>query len=457
MASTVDKSDFTKGSIPNNIIRMAIPLTIALLVNALYSIVDRIYLGHIPGAGAFALTGVGLAFPIITIVTSFQNLFGNGGAPVFAMASGKGDKKLASKYMNTAAIMLLVMGVALTIIGFLVKEDVLWMIGASNDTFDYANEYLDVYLLGTVFVMISLGLNPYINAQGHPKVGMATVLIGAVINIILDPVFIFVLNMGVKGAAIATIISQFFSAIWVLFFLFKQAPLKLDFSGFKLELPILKKIIGLGLIDFCFAVTNSAVSMICNARLQFLGGDSWVASMTVISSLREVLLTVNHGLTGGASPSISYNYGANRYDRVKGTRRWLFGIMMCYFLMVWALTMFAPGMLAGLFCSDPVVYECCKVAIRLFFCLQFFMVFQSVGQTTFKSLGMSKYGLFFSLFRKVILVIPLVYLLPNIAGLGVYGVFLSEPTSDIVGGLSCYFTMRNVTKRKFAREASIES
>ena len=267
-----DKSDFTQGSIPQNILRMAVPMTAALLINALYSIVDRIYLGHIPDAGSFALTGIGLAFPIITIITAFQNLFGNGGAPLFAMASGKGDKQLAATYLQNAAFMLVATGLLLTAVSYAVKKPVLWMIGASQDTFPYANEYLNVYLVGTVFVMISVGLNPYINAQGYARIGMLTVMIGAFINIILDPLFIFVFNMGVKGAAIATIIAQFISAMWVLKFLFgKQAPIRLSFKGFRPDIGIIGKIMALGVTDFCFAITNSAVSMFSNAQLHTRG------------------------------------------------------------------------------------------------------------------------------------------------------------------------------------------
>lgn len=452
---TRNRSDFTQGSIPGNIVRLAVPMTLAVLVNALYSVVDRIYLGHIPGAGSFALTGVGLAFPIITIITAFQNLFGNGGAPLFAITSGKGEKEKAGSYMNNAAFMLVLTGILLTALGFLVKEKVLWVIGASADTFSYANEYLDVYLLGTVFVMVSLGLNPYINAQGYARTGMFTVLIGAVVNIALDPLFIFVLGMGVRGAAIATVIAQMCSAVWVLFFLFRTAPIRLSFKGFRPDWNLILRIMSLGTTDFCFAVTNSAVSMICNARLQLLGGDSWVASMTVISSMREILYTVNHGLSGAASPIISYNYGAKRFDRVRSCVNWMFGLIFTCFIITWFIVMAFPGFFVSLFCSDQSLYENCATAIRLFFCLQFFMAFQSTGQATFKSLGMARHALFFSLFRKAILVIPLVFILPNLFGLGVYGIFLAEPVSDVVGGVSCYTTMRIVTARKFRKEAGV--
>ena len=456
MRQSTDKSDFTQGSIPQNIVRMAVPMTAALLINALYSIVDRIYLGHIPGAGSYALTGIGLAFPIITIITAFQNLFGNGGAPLFAMARGKGDKELAAGYLANAAFMLVLTGVILTAVAYAVKRPVLRLIGASDVTFPYADDYLNIYLIGTVFVMISLGLNPYINAQGYARTGMLTVMIGAFINIALDPLFIFVFNMGVKGAAIATIIAQFVSAMWVLKFLSgKHAPVRLRFTGFKPNLRIIGKIMALGVTDFCFALTNSAVSMFSNARLALLGGDAWVGAMTVISSIREVALTVMHGMSGAAKPIMSYNYGAKQFKRVRSTSNCLLVIVLVYYLLIWILLMAWPGFFAGLFTEEGDVYRCSITAIRVFFCLQFFMAMQSTGQSTFTALGMAKHALFFSLFRKVILVIPLVFILPNLFNLGVLGVFAAEPVSDVIGGTACFVTMKIATRKKLREGAEI--
>ena len=456
MKQGTDKSDFTQGSIPQNIVRMAVPMTAALLINALYSIVDRIYLGHIPGAGSYALTGIGLAFPIITLITAFQNLFGNGGAPLFAMARGKGDRELAGRYLQNAAFMLVLTGLILTAVSYIVKRPVLRLIGASDITFPYADDYLNVYLIGTVFVMISLGLNPYINAQGYARTGMLTVMIGAFINIALDPLFIFVFNMGVKGAAIATIIAQFVSATWVLKFLFgKHAPVRLSFKGFKPDFRIIGKIMALGVTDFCFALTNSAVSMFSNARLALLGGDAWVGAMTVISSIREVAHTIMHGVAGAAKPIMSYNYGAKQFKRVRSASNYLLSIVfVCYFL-IWILLMVWPGFFAGLFTEEGDVYRCSITAIRVFFCLQFFMALQSTGQSTFTALGMARHALFFSLFRKAILIIPLVFILPNLFNLGVLGVFAAEPVSDIVGGTACFVTMKIATRKKLQEGAEI--
>ena len=456
MKQGTDKSDFTQGSIPQNIVRMAVPMTAALLINALYSIVDRIYLGHIPGAGSYALTGIGLAFPIITLITAFQNLFGNGGAPLFAMARGKGDRELAARYLQNAAFMLVLTGLVLTAVSYVVKRPVLRLIGASKVTFPYADDYLNVYLIGTVFVMISLGLNPYINAQGYARTGMLTVMIGAFINIALDPLFIFVFKMGVKGAAIATIIAQFISAMWVLKFLFgKHAPVRLSFNGFKPDIRIIGKIMSLGVTDFCFALTNSAVSMFSNARLALLGGDAWVGAMTVISSIREVTLTVMHGVSHASKPIMSYNYGAKQFRRVKSTSNHLLVIVLVYYLLVWACLMSFPGFFAGLFTEEGDVYRCSITAIRVFFCVQFFMALQTSGQSTFTSLGMAKHALFFSLFRKAILVIPLVFILPNLFNLGVLGVFAAEPVSDVIGGTACFVTMKFATRKKLQEGAEI--
>ena len=456
MKQGTDKSDFTQGSIPQNIVRMAVPMTAALLINALYSIVDRIYLGHSPGAGSYALTGIGLAFPIITLITAFQNLFGNGGAPLFAMARGKGDRELAARYLQNAAFMLVLTGLVLTAVSYVVKRPVLRLIGASEVTFPYADDYLNVYLIGTVFVMISLGLNPYINAQGYARTGMLTVMIGAFINIALDPLFIFVFKMGVKGAAIATIIAQFISAMWVLKFLFgKHAPVRLSFNGFKPDIRIIGKIMSLGVTDFCFALTNSAVSMFSNARLALLGGDAWVGAMTVISSIREVTLTVMHGVSHASKPIMSYNYGAKQFRRVKSTSNHLLVIVLVYYLLVWACLMSFPGFFAGLFTEEGDVYRCSITAIRVFFCVQFFMALQTSGQSTFTSLGMAKHALFFSLFRKAILVIPLVFILPNLFNLGVLGVFAAEPVSDVIGGTACFVTMKFATRKKLQEGAEI--
>ncbi len=444
--------DFSQGSVLGNIVRMAIPMTLALLVNVLYSVVDRIYIGRMPQVGALALTGIGLAFPIITVITAFQNLFGSGGSPLFSMELGRGNISLAKEYLANSAFMLVLTGAILTVVCYFVKSNVLWLIGASGQTFQYANDYLDIYLIGTIFVMVSLGLNPYINALGYAKTGMLTVLIGAVINIVLDPLFIFVFNMGVKGAALATVISQFVSAIWVLLFLCsKKVEVRLSFKGFRPSWKKISQITSLGLTEFCFALTNSAVSMLYNAKLQVLGGDSWVGAMTVVNSLREVFMTLIHGTTASARPIISYNYGGRYYNRVRSSIRSMFIIIFVYYIVVWALFMLFPGVFASLFVQDSNVLECARIGIRLFFCMQFFMAFQLTGQSTFTALGMAKHALFFSLFRKVILVIPFALILPNIMNLGVYGIFLAEPVSDVIGGLSCFTTMYFSVYRKLPK------
>ncbi len=305
-----NQNDFSKGSLVGNILRLAGPMTLALLVNTLYSIVDRIYIGHI-AEGKLALTGIGLAAPILMVISAFQALWSSGGAPLFSIARGEKNEERACRIQGNAYFMLLVMGLSLTILGYLFKAPVLWWTGASADTFPYADAYLSVYLLGTVFVMTGVGMNPYINAQGFGKTGMLTVLIGAVTNLLLDPLFIYAFRWGVRGAAAASVLSQMLSAAWVLRFLTGKRvllPLKLPFL--KPDPAILKKMLGLGIAGFTMAFTNSAVSFVYNNTLSRLGGDTHVAVMTILNSLRELSFMPASGVTEAAKPVLGYNYGA---------------------------------------------------------------------------------------------------------------------------------------------------
>ena len=304
-------SDFSKGSVKGNILRLAGPMTLAQLINLLYNIIDRMYIGHLPENSTPALTGLGLTFPIITIVTAFSNLFGMGGSPLFSIARGKRDEEQAGRIMGTTFSMLVLAGLVLTAVVLLVKEPLLYLFGASDQTFPYADQYLSIYLCGSTFVMISLGMNNFINAQGFARKGMLTVLIGAVLNIILDPIFIFAFDMGVRGAALATILSQMVSAVWVLHFLMgKQAVVRLTLPHLRVRWPLLKDILGLGTSGFVMSVTNGLVQIACNATLQTWGGDIYVAVMTVINSIREVVSMPVSGLTNAAQPVLGFNYGA---------------------------------------------------------------------------------------------------------------------------------------------------
>lgn len=313
----VHQTDFSKGTVSRNIISVAIPMTAAQVLNLLYNIVDRIYIGMIPGTGQTALGGLGLCFPIIMLITAFTNLFG-GASPLCGIALGKKDEKEASLVMGNALSLLLISGTLLMVVGLIFHKPILYLFGASDSTYPYASQYITIYLLGTLAVMTALGMNPYINSQGFARVGMLTVVLGACTNIILDPVFIFLFHLGVRGAAIATVISQTFSAIWVLKFLTgKQAVLKLKLSTMKLSLPRVLSISALGFSSFIMSFTNSLVQVVCNKTLQQFGGDLYISIMTILNSVRAIAQTPVGGLSNGASPVLSFNYGRKNYKAVK--------------------------------------------------------------------------------------------------------------------------------------------
>ena len=318
MKMAASENDFSRGSIARHIFGLALPMTVAQLINVLYSVVDRIYIGHLPHASAQALTGIGLCLPIITIISAFANLFGMGGAPLCSIARGGHEEKRAQNVMGNSFSMLIVSGAVLMMLCLIFKRPILYLFGASSDTFSYADQYITIYLIGTLFVMTSLGMNNFINAQGFGRMGMLTVLLGAVMNIILDPIFIFVFGLGVRGAAIATVISQGASAVWVLRFLTgKKALLRLTRESLKLNFALVKEITLLGTSGFVMSVTNGTVQIVCNAVLARHGGDLYVGIMTVINSVREIITMPVTGLTSGAQPVIGYNCGAGCYKRVK--------------------------------------------------------------------------------------------------------------------------------------------
>lgn len=437
-----NKNDFSQGSMAKNILSLALPMTLAQLINVLYSVVDRMYIGHIPNASTLALTGVGLTFPIISIVSAFANLFGMGGAPLCSIARGKGEHERAETIMNHSFALLVLCSLVLTVVCLLFKEPVLYLFGASEQTFAYADAYLSIYICGTVFVMVGLGMNNFINSQGFGRIGMMTVLLGAVVNIVLDPLFIFVCGWGVRGAALATVISQALSALWVLKFLTgKHAIYRLNVQKMKLKLSLVREIVTLGLSSFIMAFTNGAVQVACNATLQTYGGDLYVGIMTVLNSVREVLSLPALGLTNGAQPVIGFNYGAGEYRRVRQGIRFMSVICIGYTVLAWVCTMLFPEAFIHLFNSEPELLEKGVPALNLYFFGFFMMSLQFSGQSSFVALGKSKQAIFFSLFRKVIIVIPLTLFLPACFGLGVDGVFLAEPISNFIGGLACFGTM----------------
>ncbi|MCD7753862.1 MAG: MATE family efflux transporter [Clostridiales bacterium] len=451
--------DFSRGSIGRHILHIAAPMTLAQLINVLYNIVDRVYIGLLSEDATNALTGLGVAFPVCTIVIAFANLVGSGGAPLFSIQRGAGDEEEAGRILDTSFALLVGLGLVLSAVGLAVREPLLYLLGASEATFGYADAYLSVYLLGTVFVMLSLGLNAFINAQGFSGVGMLTVTIGAVCNLILDPIFIFRLEMGVQGAALATVISQGLSALWTFVFLTgKRTLIRLHPDVRRLwrergsGLPErVGRILSLGLSGFIMSVTNSAVQIVANVNLSWYGGDLYIAAMTIINSVREVVQMVTFGISNGAQPIISYNYGAGQYDRVRTAIRITGVALLIYTAAAWLAVMaFAPQMVR-VFNRDEALLPVAVQSMHLYFFGYVMMAFQFTGQCVFQALGRSRQAVFFSLLRKVFIVIPLTFLLPLIAGLGADGVFLAEPVSNFVGGLACFLTMYFTVYRRLGR------
>ena len=437
-----DENDFSKGSVVRHILSLAAPMTLAQLINVLYSVVDRIYIGHLPHASAQALTGIGLCLPIITIISAFANLFGMGGAPLCSIARGGHQEKRAQTVMGNSFSMLLLTGAVLMIFCFAVKKPLLYMFGASESTYGYADQYITIYLLGTIFVMVSLGMNNFINAQGFGKMGMLTVLLGAVMNIILDPILIFGFDMGVRGAAIATVISQGASALWVFLFLTgKKALFRLNRAAMRLQASVVKEITFLGTSGFVMSVTNGTVQIVCNAVLARYGGDVYVGIMTVINSVREIATLPLNGLTSGAQPVMGYNYGAGCYRRVKSAIKFITVVGIIFSLILWAVVFLEPRFFLHLFTQEKDLIEQGIPAMQIYFCGIFMMALQFVGQSTYVALNRPKQAVFFSLFRKVIIVVPLTILLPMVEGLGTDGVFWAEPVSNVIGGTACFVTM----------------
>lgn len=432
-----------------NILQMALPMTVAQLINILYNVVDRMYLGKLPGH--LSLTGLGLCLPIISILMGFANLCGMGGAPLCSIHRGKGEDGEAERILGNSFALLLLFGAGLTALGLAFRRPILYLFGASDLTFPYANDYLTIYLLGTLFVMIGLGMNPFINAQGFSRMGMMTVALGAAVNIVLDPIFIFALDMGVRGAALATVLAQGCSALWVLKFLTgRRALLRLRWNTLRLQAARVRRILALGASGFAMSMTNSLVQVLCNASLQHYGGDLYVGVMTVINSIREVVSMPVQGITNGCQPVLGYNYGAGEYERVRRGIRFTTVLTVGYSVAAWALVMAVPELLIRIFNDEPELIAAGIPAFRLYFAAFFCMSFQFIGQSVFVGLGRSKSAVFFSLLRKAFIVAPLTLLLPGL-GMGVDGVFAAEPVSNVLGGLACLLTMYITVYRRLGR------
>ena len=445
------QNDFSKGNIPRTITRLAIPMILAMLVNALYSVVDRIYIGHLSGVGQTALTGIGLCYPITMAIAAFSYLVGNGGGPLTSILRGAKDDEGAEKVLGNSITLLVLFGILVPLICFFIQKPVLYLFGASDATYPYAREYITIYLSGSLPVMLTLGLNPFLNAQGFTRTGMMTVLIGAVCNIVLDPLFIFVFGMGVRGAAVATVISQTVSAVWVIAFLLgKKNLIRVRKQFLRLQRDVSMRIMGLGVSTFIMNLTEAAISAVFNASLSRFGGDIYVTVMTVATSVSQLVFMPLSGFAQGAQPVTGYNYGAREYTRVKQCFWFLVKASVTYAVLAWLVLMIFPRQLIGIFNNDPTLMETAIPMFRVFFCMNFIMSLQMSAQNTFVAMGEAKKATFFALYRKVLLLIPLILILPRI-GFGITGVFAAEPVADTISALTCFTTFLLTAYRKLGR------
>lgn len=413
------------------LVRLSIPAVTAQIVNLLYNMVDRIYVGHIPDIGSQALTGLGVCMPLILIISSFASLVG-GGSPRASILLGKGKREEAEKILGNCTTMLIVISVLLTILLLLFGDTLLMMFGASENTIGYASDYMRIYACGTIFVQLSLGLNFFITAQGFAKTGMLSVLIGAVSNIILDPIFIFVFHMGVQGAALATIISQGISAVWILRFLVKKSALKIRVCNLRLSGKIILPCLALGLAPLIMQSTESIIAICFNSSLLKYGGDTAVGSMTILTTIMQLSMLPLVGLTQGGQPIIGYNFGAKNAKRVRETFKLELIAALIYSILLWLLIMLFPQMFARIFTPDAWLVSYAAWALRIYMAVSFVMGIQVVCQQTFMAIGNAKTSLFLAILRKIILLIPLIYILPHLFSDQVMSVFLAEPVADII-------------------------
>ncbi|MPQ44541.1 MATE family efflux transporter [Clostridium tarantellae] len=418
------------------LVKLALPAIIAQIVNVLYNIVDRMFIGR-TADGALAMAGVGVAFPLIIIVSAFSALIGMGGAPLAAIKMGKKDNDGAEKILSNSFSVLIILSIILTVSLLIFREPILWAFAASPETIDYAMDYLTIYLIGTIFVEVALGMNPFINTQGFAKISMTTVLIGAVMNIVLDPILIFGFNMGVKGAALATVISQMVSAIWVLKFLFgKKSTLKIRKKYLMPELKVIFPILALGISPFIMQSTESLVLISLNNKLLQYGGALAVSAMTIMSSIMQIVMLPLQGLSQGGQPIISYNFGAKNIDRVKKTFKLLLICCLTYTIAMCVALMLFPSLFVKIFNSDPKLIEITSWSIRIYFAGAFMLGAQIACQQTFLALGQAKISLVLALLRKVILLIPLIFILPTFMSEKLRAVLLAEPIADIIAALT---------------------
>ena len=413
--------------------KLAVPTVVAQLINMLYNIVDRIYIGHMPGDGSLALTGVGVCMPIIMIISAFAALISSGGAPRASIYMGKGDNESAEKILGGCFTLQLIISVVLTIVLLIWNEDLLLMFGASENTIGYATDYMNIYAVGTIFVQLTLGMGAFITAQGFANVGMMTVIIGAVSNIILDPIFIFGCKMGVKGAALATVISQAVSCLWVLVFLFgKKTNLKLKRRNMKIDGKLVFPCVALGLSAFIMQSSESIISVCFNSSLLKYGGDIAVGAMTILTSVMQFAMLPMQGIAQGAQPISSYNYGAKNADRVKKTFKLLLTTCLIYSFAIWAIIMVFPATFAGIFTSDTALIEFTAKALRIYCAVLCIFGIQIACQMTFVSTGNAPCSIIVAIVRKFILLLPLIYLMPQLISDKSMGVYMAEPVADVI-------------------------
>jgi len=430
------KQDMGTGSVKKLMLQMAVPALVGQVINLLYNIVDRIYIGHIPEIGGLALTGVGLFTPILMLITASAMLAGAGGAPRAAIAMGRGDKDMAEKIVGNCFTVLMILAVLLTTVFYFSAPALLRMFGASDATLPYGLEYARIYILGSVFVLIVMGMNTFITTQGFAKISMLTTVIGAVINIVLDPIFIFALDMGVSGAALATVLSQAVSALWILKFLTgKQTILKLKVPNMKLEKNIIMPCLGLGVSSFVMVSTESILSVSFTSSLARYGGDLAVGAMTVLTSINQLITMPLSGVCQGGQPLISFNYGAQKFDRVKEAFYCQFFVCVGYTTIFWLALMAMPNLFAGIFTSDTALVNYTAWALRIFLACAFSVGFQLSCQQAFMALGQAKISLLMACLRKLFLLIPLIFILPLFFQDKVFAVFLAEPVSDLVAAI----------------------
>ena len=445
-------TDLGKDKIGELLLKLALPAILAQIINVLYNMVDRMYIGHIPKIGSDALTGVGVTMPIIMAISAFAALVSMGVAPRASIMMGKNDKGAAEKILGNCTLMLVIMATVLTFVFFVWGEDILLVFGASSKTIGYALEYMKIYSLGTIFVQLALGLNAFINAQGYAKIGMFTVAIGAVCNIILDPIFIFKFSMGVKGAALATIISQGISSIWVVYFLIsKKSTLKIKLKNLKPDRKVIMPCLALGLSPFIMQFTESVISVCFNTSLLKYGGDIAVGSMTILTSVMQFSMLPLQGLTQGSQPIVSYNYGANNIDRVKQTFKLLLKCTLTYSMLLWAVAVFIPDVFIYIFTNDSNLIEHTRWAMRVYMAASGIFGIQIACQQTFIAIGNAKTSVFLAVLRKIILLIPLIFVLPLFISNQTFAVFLAEPIADtcavLITSTLFYRTYKNLDKQ----------